>query len=220
MATLSSRTVDNIDFTADITKVMAFGDVVTEICTRVSDPERDTYGDRAAELFIQAVCELAVAEGTGLEEIQALLVDVDAMEDDAGASVGVSFAGIEASLDIPHGTLKVLDVFIDPEDFAGTTTLTLKGITHDEVKRTKLEPSFLPTGDECFWYRVGNQIRFLLSSEVNIGSDVLSFNVQTIVSPDANSWGLDSLVNDRGYSLGFLYRCIDNAVAKLRAEVV
>ena len=211
-----------VEFLGDETveRLMTFGDAVTEICTRVNDPERDTYEDRAATLFVQAVCEIAVAEGTGLEEIQELLVDVDAMEDDAGASVGVSFAGIEASLDIPHGTLKVLDVFIDPEDFAGTTTLTLKGVTHNEIKRTKLEPSFLPTGDECFWYRVGNQIRFLLSKEVDIGSDILSFTVQTLVNPDSNNWGISDLVNDKGYSLGFLYRCIDNAVAKLRAEVV
>ena len=200
--------------------LMTFGDAVTEICTRVNDPERDTYEDRASSLFVQAVCEIAVAEDTRLEEMQELLVDVDAMEDGAGASIGVSFAGTEASLDIPHGTLKVLDVFIDPEDFAGTTTLTLKGVTHDEIKRTKLEPAFLPTGDECFWYRVGNQIRFLLSKEVDIGSDILSFTVQTLVNPDSNNWGTNDLVNDNGYSLGFLYRCIDNAVAKLRAEVV
>ena len=152
--------------------------------------------------------------------MQELLGEGDAREDGAGASTGVSFAGTEASLDIPHGTLKVLDVFIDPEDFAGTTTLTLKGVTHNEIKRTKLEPSFLPTGDECFWYRVGNQIRFLLSKEVDIGSDILSFTVQTLVNPDSNNWGISDLVNDKGYSLGFLYRCIDNAVAKLRAEVV
>ena len=211
-----------IEFLGDETveRLMTFGDAVTEICTRVNDPERDTYEDRAATLFVQAVCEIAVAEDTRLEEMQELLVEVDAMEDGAGASTGVSFAGTEASLDIPHGTLKVLDVFIDPEDFAGTTTLTLKGVTHNEIKRTKLEPSFLPTGDECFWYRVGNQIRFLLSKEVDIGSDILSFTVQTLVNPDSNNWGISDLVNDKGYSLGFLYRCIDNAVAKLRAEVV
>lgn len=211
-----------VEFLGDETveRLMTFGDAVTEICTRVNDPERDTYEDRAATLFVQAVCEIAVAEDTRLEEMQELLVEVDAMEDGAGASTGVSFAGTEASLDIPHGTLKVLDVFIDPEDFAGTTTLTLKGVTHNEIKRTKLEPSFLPTGDECFWYRVGNQIRFLLSKEVDIGSDILSFTVQTLVNPDSNNWGISDLVNDKGYSLGFLYRCIDNAVAKLRAEVV
>ena len=211
-----------VEFLGDETveRLMTFGDAVTEICTRVNDPERDTYEDRAATLFVQAVCEIAVAEDTRLEEMQELLVEVDAMEDGAGASTGVSFAGTEASLDIPHGTLKVLDVFIDPEDFAGTTTLTLKGVTHNEIKRTKLEPSFLPTGDECFWYRVGNQIRFLLSKEVDIGSDILSFTVQTLVNPDSNNWGISDLVNDKGYSLGFLYKCIDNAVAKLRVEVV
>ena len=199
--------------------LMSFGDAVTEICTRVNDPDLDTYEDRAAELFVQAVCEIAVTEDTRLEEMQELLVEVEAMEDDAGALQGVTFAGGEAFLNIPYGTLKVLDVYIDPEDLA-VTTLTLKKVTHDEIKRTKLEPSFLPTGDECFWYRVGNQIRFLLSSEVNIGSDLLHFTVQTIVNPNPYDWGNDDLVTEKGYSLGFLYKCIDNAVAKLRAEVV
>ena len=211
-----------IEFLGDETveRLMTFGDAVTEICTRVNDPERDTYEDRAATLFVQAVCEIAVAEDTRLEEMQELLVDVEAMEnDDTGTLKGVTFSGGESFLNIPYGTLKVLDVYIDPQDLA-VTTMTLKKVTHDEIKRTKLEPSFLPTGDECFWYRVGNQIRFLLSSEVNVGSDLLHFTVQTIVNPDSNNWGTNDLVNDNGYSLGFLYRCIDNAVAKLRAEVV
>ena len=210
-----------VEFLDDETveRLMTFGDAVTEICTRVNDPERDTYEDRAATLFIQAVCEIAVAEDTSLEEIQELLVEVEALEDDEGEQISITFAGGESFFDIPFGTLKVLDVYMKPEDLVGTT-LTLKKVTHEEIKRTKLEPAFLPTGDECFWYRVGNQIRFLLSSEVNIGSDLLHFTVQTIVNPNSNNWGNNDLVTEKGYSLGFLYKCIDNAVAKLRAEVV
>ena len=210
-----------VEFLDDETveRLMTFGDAVTEICTRVNDPERDTYEDRAATLFIQAVCEIAVAEDTSLEEIQELLVEVEALEDDEGEQISITFAGGESFFDIPFGTLKVLDVYMKPEDLVGTT-LTLKKVTHEEIKRTKLEPAFLPTGDEGFWYRVGNQIRFLLSSEVNIGSDLLHFTVQTIVNPNSNNWGNNDLVTENGYSLGFLYKCIDNAVAKLRVEVV
>jgi len=210
-----------IEFLGDETveRLMTFGDAVTEICTRVNDPERDTYEDRASSLFVQAVCEIAVAEDTRLEEMQELLVEVEALEDDEGEQIGITFIGGESFFDIPFGTLKVLDVYMKPEDLVGTT-LTLKKVTHEEIKRTKLEPAFLPTGDECFWYRVGNQIRFLLSSEVAIEGKMLRLIVQTIVNPDSNNWGTADLVNDNGYSLGFLYKCIDNAVAKLRAEVV
>lgn len=194
---------------------MTFTDVVTEICTRVNDPDKDTYGLRAESAFLQAICELAISEETQLEEIQELVQEIEAS--DNGSSGPVDFVGGEAAQDIPYGTLKVIDVYITPEDLVNTE-LTLKEVTHDEIKRTKLEPSFLPGGNECFWYRVKNQIRFLLSGEWG-SDDAVGFRIQAIVNPESTEWGEEDLTSDRGYSLGFLYRCIDNAVAKIRLEI-
>ena len=35
-----------------------FDEVIQEICSRVNDPDRDTYGDRAKELFYEAAVTL------------------------------------------------------------------------------------------------------------------------------------------------------------------
>ena len=193
---------------------MTFEEVTTEICSRVNDPLQDTYGDRAKQYFEQAVCELAVSEDTQIEEIQELVVDAEAITADGG----ISFAGGEASYDLPFGTLKVLDVYIDPGDLV-QTELTLKEVTHDEIKRTKLEPAFLPIGNECFWYRAGNQIRFLLSSDWT-GEEQINFTVQVIFNPDQDSWASgEDLTTDKGYSRRFVFRCIDVAVAKITLEI-
>ena len=184
----------------------SFEDITTEICTRVNDPLKDTYGERAESLFVQAVCELAIE--TPIEEIQELVVDI--------ASSDVVFANHEASVDITKGTLKVIDVFIEPEELV-TSKLILKAVDHDDIKRMNLEPAYKPAGNECFWYRAGNTIRFLLSNDWD-GSDELNFTIQSIFSPDKTKW-TGSMIDSHGYSRGFLYRCIDNAVAKLRAEL-
>ena len=196
---------------------MTFEEATTEICSRVNDPLKDTYGTRSEQYFEQAVCELAVAEGTMQEEIQELLVDIEAFTDDEGNEIGITFSGGEASVDIPYGTLRVLDVYIAPEDLVGTN-LVLKAVTHEEVKRIKLEPAFLPAGNECFWFRVGNTIRFLLSSDWE-GGDTLKMTVNTIANPDVSSWGAEDLTTVKGYSRAFVFRCIDNAVARLNAEI-
>ena len=183
-----------------------FDDIVTEICTRVNDPLKDTYGDRAESLFVQAVCELAV--DTPIEEIQELVVGI--------ANSNVDFFNHEASVNITKGTLKVMDVFIDSADLV-TSDLILKAVDHDDIKRMNLEPAYKPAGNECFWYRIGNTIRFLLSEDWE-GENVLNFTIQSIFSPNKTNWTA-SMIDDHGYSRGFLYRCIDNAVAKLRAEL-
>jgi len=188
---------------------MTFDEVITEICYRVNDPDKDTYGDRAEQLFIQSVCELAVTPETRKEEMQSLIVDL------AGDSV--EFQNGEGSVDIPYGTLRVLDVYIEPEDLV-TSALILKAIDHEDVKRMNLEPAFEPAGSECFWYRVGNTIRFLLSSDWD-GAARLNFTIEAIESPDSSDWTDDDMTANHGFSSGFIYKAIDGAVAKLRAEL-
>ena len=189
---------------------MTFEEITTEICTRVNDPLKDTYGERAEQLFTQAVCELAVADDANPEEMQELITDI------AGDSV--VFGNNEAKVEIPKGTLRVLDVYIEPENLV-TSDLILKAVTHDEIKRMNLEPAYKPAGDECFWYRVGNTIRFLLSRDWE-GATEIDFTILAIDGADPTVWETgDDMTSGHGYSRGFLYRCIDNAVAKLRLEL-
>jgi len=197
---------------------MTFDEIVTEVCTRVNDPDKDTYGGRAETLFIQAVCELAI--DSPLEEIQELIIDgiplID-VDDEGTSMTAVEFLNYEASFSIPYGTLKVLDLFIDPADLV-VSDLILKEIDHDEVKRMKLEPAFKPAGNECFWYRIGNEIRLLLSEDWT-GGLIINFTFQIINSPDKDNWTGD-MTTGHGYSKGFVFKCIENAVGKLRAELV
>jgi len=194
---------------------MTFAQAVAEICSRVNDPLQDTFGDRAEQAFLQAVCENAISEDTPIEEIQDLVVDaVDSVEFSGTGGV----LPYEANVPIANGTLRVLDVFIDPGDLIVNTDMTLKAVSHDEIKRMKLEPAFKPAGDECFWYRVGNEIRFVLSNDWE-GDQTINFTIQIINSPVSSEWGENDLTTDQGYSLGFLYRCIDNAATRIRLEI-
>lgn len=186
---------------------MTFAEIITEICARANDPLKDVYGDRAEQLFVQAVGELAT--DTSIVEIQELVID--AVEE------AVLFADNEASVDIKKGTIKVLDVYIDPADLV-TSNLILKEVEHSDIKRMNLEPAFAPGGDECFWYRVMNQVRFLLSPDWE-GPTSIEFNIQIINSPNQSDWTGD-MTTQHGYSTAFLYRCIDNAVVRLREELI
>ena len=185
---------------------MTYDEIKREIGKRLGDPDLTKYRGLIGNYFLQGVCELAI--DAPIEEIQELVVDI--------SGTNVFFVNHEASVNIPKGTLKVMDVFIDPAGLV-TSDLILKAVDHDDIKRMNLEPAYKPAGNECFWFRVGNTIRFLLSEDWE-GENTFNFTIQAIYSPDKIIW-TGSMIDDHGYSRGFLYRCIDNAVAKLRAEL-
>ena len=194
---------------------MTFEQIKLEIAKRVGDVDFMKTRASVGRLFEQAVAELAASDDTRTEEIPDLAVN----EDDAGATHNLAFVNEWAQISLPTDMLRFIDLYLHPTFYGYQTgsPVSLKEISWDEAKRSRMEPAFKPTGNECFWYRTTTKIMFALSDEWegDYTSGQIFVVLYYIKNPDMTEWTVDiNLVSDLGYSRNFLYKCIDRVVSR------
>mgnify|MGYP003152309925 CR=1 FL=1 len=52
---------------------MTYDGLVVEICSRVNDPDKDTFGDRASELVYEGIAALAKSGEFGKDDIPGIM---------------------------------------------------------------------------------------------------------------------------------------------------
>lgn len=189
---------------------MTFDDIKKEIGKRLNDPDLKKYRGVLNNVFTQSMCQLIAENKYQPEDIPDLIID-DVPDDD------VVFENYEASYELPFNTLKFLDIYLSTASLM-TTPLTLKEVDHEEIKRIQLEPAFAPTHTECFWYRKGKEVKFVLSKDFDPDEAPNSFPFiySYIENPDPDEWDSSvDLIADIGYSRDFLYNCIDRSLGML-----
>jgi len=189
---------------------MTYEDIKRNIGKRLGDPDLSKYRGLVGDMFVNAMCDLISEDKYQPEDIPDLMHDTEQ---------STPFINWEATFTLPGDTLKFLDVYLDTADLM-TTDLTLKKVDHEEIKRIQLEPAFAPTHTECFWYRAGNKIKFVMSKDF-VMSKPLSphwdFVYLYIKNPDPDDWTSGvNLISDKEYSRDFLYVCIKKAVEMLK----
>ena len=188
---------------------MTYENIKRSICKRQGDPDLQVYRGLAGEYFVNAMCDLIAADEYQEEDIPELFVD------DIETSV---FTDWEASFEMPNNTLKFIDAYL-PTATLMTTDLTLKETTHANIQRLQLEPAFRPTKTECFWYRIGKNLKLVLSQDFEIDEDVpteYDFVFAYVKNPEPENWTTSiDMINDLGYGRDFLYTCIKRAVGML-----
>jgi len=198
---------------------MTYEDIKRNIGKRLGDPDLDIYRGLVGDMFVNAMCDLLMEDKYQPEDIPDLLVDTEPVDED-GDSVDVAFVNWEGSWELPRDTLKFLDVYLSTADLM-TTQLTLKEVDHEEIKRIQLEPAFAPTHTECFWYRKGASIKFVLSKDFKPSESPASFPFvfSYIKNPNPDDWttAID-LISNKGYSRDFLYTAINGAVNMLKGS--
>jgi len=191
---------------------MTFDDIKRNIGKRLGDPDLKKYRGLVGDMFVNAMCDLIAADRYQPEDIPDLIVD-------KAPNDTVDFENWEASYTLAADTLKFLDVYL-PTAALLSGSLTLKEVTHAEIKRIRLEPAFAPTYNECFWYRKGSTIRFVLSRDFPVGDQPnnVSFIYHYIKNPVPADWQAHDMIKDLGYSRDFLYACIKQAVEMLKGS--
>ena len=116
----------------------------------------------SGRLFEQAVAELAASEDTRVEEIPDLAMN----EEQNGESVALFtllFTDEWTSINLPTNILRFIDLYLHPnyQGYLDGSIINLKEISRDEALRSRIEPAFKPTGDECFWYRTATKIMLM-----------------------------------------------------------
>lgn len=181
---------------------MTLSEIMLDIGKRLGDPDLKKYRGLVRSVFVQSICDSVKAEEYDLSDINDIVAEVS-------ANIYESDSEIVASL--PADMLKLLDVSLPIDMHPDNTDTVLKEVDIEEVKRMAIEDAFHPVGQEVFYYRKGNSLRILLSREADLPND-FSIKILYIKSPDSSSWGWDTNLD---YSLGFIYKCINNTVGIL-----
>ena len=198
---------------------MTFEQIKLEIAKRAGDVDFMKTRASVGRLFEQAVAELAASEDTRVEEIPDLAMNEDDNLIDVTHFI-LTFLNEWAEISFPTDMLRFIDLYLVPTYYGYQTgsAVSLKEVPWDEVKRSRMEPAFKPTGNECFWYRTTTKIMFLLSDEWenDYSAGQILVVLYHIKNPDMTEWTENvNLVSDLGYSRNFLYKCIDRVVSRL-----
>ena len=142
---------------------------------------------------------------------------------------------------MPYDAVAFTDVWVDQADSASWGGI-VKRITEDEAMRANTgEIAFQPAGDEIFWYNVGDEFRFFLSTDINATSATVNARVTLEYIKDPAYIQLDQvvtmdsepvsdislvegisrqvdLVKDLGFSSRIIYRSIDEAILMMRND--
>ncbi len=190
---------------------MTYLEVLTDICSRVADPELDTYKDRAKDHFLRAIALLINEEKFTVNDIQGFIkykTDVDFS--DAGDTEDLNGLGI----------FKILNYFLPP----GTdkkVIITIKDPS--ELNKMSSIETLQPTDNDLFIYQVGSNLYGLVGSGTpvfTLGVDILI--MEYIEDIDDSGWvdstDLQAAANFQ-LSYTFTRTCIDIASKTLLDEV-
>ena len=204
------------------------------ISKRMGDNDMKIYKFRGWQAFKNSLTALASdREAWERQEISPLLVSLP---------ITVVFTNTRATAyKLPYDAVAFTDVWVDQADAAAWGGI-VKRITEDEAMRANTgEIAFQPAGDEIFWYNVGNEFRFFLSTDINATSATVNARVTLEYIKDPAYIQLDQvvtmdsdpisdisltenesrqvdLVKDIGFSSRIIYRSIDEAVLMMRND--
>ena len=211
--------------------------IMLDIAKRMGDNELKLYKYRAWSAFQNTLATLA-ADRTAWErqEISPLLRTV---------VIDMEFEDAAFPFALPADAIAFTDVWIDPS-VANAWGGIIKRIDEMDAQRASTgEIAFMPAGNEIFWYNIGDEFRFILSTDMykkpdadtgtpaeggalslEYVADPATLDLETAVvdiSPytgfDAEESGiLPDLIDWFGFSSRFLYRCINDAIVMLVAE--
>ena len=187
-----------------------FDEVIQEICSRVNDPDRDTYGDRAKELFYESAVTLVKDGNFSPDECPGLIVF---------APISVPFIGGDYTLDLGSDEdlgeicirlLSIVDDYENNED-AVINQHKYIPISIDKYKQM-IDPEMRPFDDEIYYFRVGSKVRFYPFNSMQNQNIIVQF----VKHPDSF---LDDDELQGWFSLDFIYKMINYSVAKLKQEI-
>ncbi len=191
---------------------MTFDDITTEICTRVNDPLKDTYGDRAEQLVYEGISMLAKSGEFGEEDIPGLIKTKGIEIDELTHPYQINVYGASNDLDNKN-VLKIIGITDDPNYIErSTSTFKFIRITIEEYNRLATDTELNPFSDELFYWEINNFLRFFPIDRL---TNQYIF-VHYIVAPEEYV-DTDELVGI--YSKSFIYQVINYATKQIRAEI-
>ena len=206
---------------------LKYGEAVTEACSRVNDPDKDTYGDRAGELFYEGVVTLVKSGKAGPDEVPGLFQSMTVLAENF-ISGPTNMRIIEDANDNTDLRLNIVDTgescirlisIMDDYEIAetGSGTVEHKYIPISIMEyRQMIDPEMRPFEDEIYYYRAGDFVRFYPAN----GDTGLMTNQRMIVNfiKHPKEFGdEDDLTGS--FSLDFVYQIINYIVAQLRMEI-
>ena len=212
--------------------------IMLDIAKRMGDNELKLYKYRGWSAFQNTLATLA-ADRTAWErqEISPLLKTV---------VIDMKFEDATFPYSLPADAIAFTDVWIDPK-VANSWGGIIKRIDEMDAQRASTgEIAFMPAGNEIFWYNIGDEFRFILSTDMykkpntetgtvaiegalslEYVADPSTLNFESAINIDEASTytgfeqsvdGLPDLVDWFGFSSRFLYRCINDSVLMLVAD--
>jgi len=199
---------------------LTYNEAVTEACSRVNDPDKDTYGDRAGELFYEGVVTLVKSGKAGPDEVpglfQSMLVDVSGFL--SGNTMMRIVEDAAGNTDLNNEScLQLISIMDDyefeeyEETFGTITEHKYIPITLTEY-RQMVDPEMRPFEDEIYYFRAGDFVRFYPDDTMSNQK----LRVNFIKHP--KEYGDDDDLTG-SFSLDFVYQIINYIVAQLRMEI-
>jgi len=188
---------------------VTFDDLIGEICSRVNDPDRDTYGGSAEDLAYEGISTLAKSGKYEKEDIPLLIrVRGITMGQDTDDEGQIKVYGSTNNLGNDN-VLKVLGITDDPGDITRSTYKIIP-ISIGEYNRLSNDSELDPLSDEVFYWEWNYYLRFFpLDRLAN-----KYIYVHYIKDPGDLS---GELTGD--FSTSFQYNVINYATEKLKMEI-
>ena len=205
--------------------------IMLDIAKRMGDNELKLYKYRGWSAFLNTLTTLA-ADRTAWErqEISPLLKQ---------DKILLEFNAATFAYSLPSQAIAFTDVWIDPAVNNAWGGM-IKRIDEADAQRASTgEIAFMPAGNEAtgggeiFWYNIGDEFRFILSTDMYIKPNAETSAVAETGTlmleyvADPNFIDFDGLnvdgslidyVRDLGFSSRFMYRCINDAIMMLRMD--
>lgn len=203
---------------------MLLSTAITEICSRVNDPNQDTYGGRAEDLFHSGISALIGQGEWTVEDIPYLYRSTIINSEQTGVNDKnqLQIAGATNELDSGKNIIKIVDI-VDGVLIANALAPVFKymRITHEEFNRLSVDSEYNPQTDEIFWLidmkGSSNQyIKFYTAGGTTMAAK--DYKVSYIIAPLKSEFATSVELSER-FSDAFTWKVIDFAEAKIKNEI-
>tara|TARA_Y100000310_G_C20625356_1_gene785552 strand:- start:598 stop:1251 length:654 start_codon:yes stop_codon:yes gene_type:complete len=214
---------------------MTYNEVVSEICTRVNDPDKDTYEDRAKELFFDGISTILRGGEYIIDDCPYLyrVKVIDTASNDVYAQDALVVSGSNSELIEGVGTggypnvLKIIDIVEGSSEYTQDTNslgggLKYTKISHSEYNKMISEPEYQPFPNEVFYLTdifgwTVNSISFIPYDRMS----GVKYKVSFVMNPDKDEFVYENTSTELAerFSNAFIYRVIDYAVGKIKMEL-
>jgi len=188
---------------------MTFAEMKKAVGRRASDPNATRYSTAIEDYIVEAISNLLLSENLIEEQVQPLITEI---ERNIGFDTGIGKIAIN-NTNFPD-ILRVVKPFFNP---VSTNPRTLVEDTLEKFNYRKENTVLQPEGNEGFWAKDGNFIRFYFDEIVSGLSTPIMFKV--INNPNATDLSASRDLNEDGYGNQFLYQAIELASTNLRRQI-